>query len=35
MLRDWEEALDWIYNEYAWGQIQETLARETVLTKRK
>jgi hypothetical protein len=35
MLRDWEEALDWIYNEYEWGRIKETLAKETVLTKKK
>jgi len=35
MLRDWEEALDWIYNEYEWSRIKETLARETVLQKRK
>jgi hypothetical protein len=35
MLRDWEEALDWIYNEYEWSLIQEILARETVLTKKK
>jgi len=35
MLRDWEEALDWIYNEYEWSRIQETLSQETVLTKRK
>jgi len=35
MLRDWEEALDWIYNEYEWGQILETLGRETVLMKKK
>jgi len=34
MMRDWEEALDWIYNEYEWSRIQETLSRETVL-KRK
>jgi len=35
MLRDWEEALDWIYNEYEWDRIQETLGVETVLTKKK
>jgi len=35
MLRDWEEALDWIYNEYELGRIQETLAMETVLQKKK
>ena len=35
MLRDWEEALDWLYNEYQWSRIKETLAKETVLTKKK
>jgi hypothetical protein len=35
MLRDWEEALDWIYNEYEWSRIREILARETVLTRKK
>jgi hypothetical protein len=35
MLRDWEEAIDWLYNEYEWGRIQEILAPETVLTKKK
>jgi hypothetical protein len=35
MLRDWEEALDWLYNEYEWNRIKETLAKETVLTKKK
>jgi len=35
MLRDWEEALDWLYNEYEWSRIQETLSRETVLIKKK
>jgi hypothetical protein len=35
MLRDWEEALDWIYNEYELDRIQETLAMETVLQKKK
>jgi len=34
MLRDWEEALDWLYNEYEWDRIQETLSRETVLKKK-
>ena len=34
MLRDWEEALDWMYNEYEWSQIKETLSQETVLTKK-
>jgi hypothetical protein len=35
MLRDWEEALDWIYNEYEWGRIQEMLSQETILQKKK
>jgi hypothetical protein len=35
MLRDWEEALDWIYNEYEWGRIKEMLSQETVLQKKK
>ena len=35
MLRDWEEAIDWIYNEYEWNRIKETLAQETVLQKKK
>jgi hypothetical protein len=35
MLRDWEEALDWIYNEYAWTRIAELLTQETVLNKAK
>jgi len=35
LLRDWEEALDWLYNEYEWSRIKETLSRETVLTKKK
>jgi len=35
MLRDWEEAIDWIYNEYEWSRIKEILGQETVLTKKK
>jgi len=35
MLRDWEEAFDWIYNEYEWDRVLETLSDETVLTKKK
>jgi hypothetical protein len=35
MLRDWEEALEWIYIEYEWSGIMETLSQETVLIKRK
>ena len=34
MLRDWEEALDWIYNEYEWSRIQKLLSWETVLQKK-
>jgi hypothetical protein len=32
MLRDWEEALAWIYMEYEWEKIIELLCKETVLT---
>ena len=35
MLRDWEEAADWIYTEYEWGRIVETLSRETALVRVK
>ena len=35
MLRDWEEAFDWLYNEYEWSRIQGILGQETVLTKKK
>jgi len=35
LLRDWEEALDWIYNEYEWNKIKEVLEKETVLQKIK
>jgi len=35
MLRDWEEAIDWLYNEYEWSRIQEVLGRETVLINKK
>jgi len=31
MLRDWEEALSWIYMEYEWESIIEILSRETTL----
>jgi hypothetical protein len=34
MLRDWEEAFDWLYNDYEWSRIKETLSNETVLTKK-
>jgi hypothetical protein len=33
MLRDWEEAIEWIYIEYEWPRITEILSRETVLNK--
>jgi hypothetical protein len=35
MLRDWEEALDWIFIECEWPRITETLMGETVLRKRQ
>jgi hypothetical protein len=35
MLRDWEEALDWIYIECEWPRIAETLLGETVLQKQQ
>lgn len=35
MLRDWEEAADWIYTEYEWNRILETLFSETALTRQK
>jgi hypothetical protein len=35
MLRDWEEAFEWIYVEYAWSHITEILSQETVLERRK
>jgi len=31
MLRDWEEALNWIYIEYEWERIARTLSQETIL----
>jgi hypothetical protein len=34
MLRDWEEAIDWIYIECEWPRITEVLLGETVLQKR-
>ena len=33
MLRDWEEALEWMYNEYEWERIIERFTQETVLNK--
>jgi hypothetical protein len=35
MLRDWEEAIDWIFIECEWPRITETLLGETVLQKQK
>jgi hypothetical protein len=35
MLRDWEEALEWLFVEYEWDRITETLSHETVLGRVK
>jgi len=35
MLRDWEEALDWVYYTCEWDRIMEQLAAETVLNRTK
>jgi len=35
LLRDWEEAVDWIFIECEWPRITETLLGETVLQKKK
>jgi hypothetical protein len=35
MLRDWEEALEWIYMEYEWGNITKLLSIETILPRAK
>jgi len=35
LLRDWEEALYWIYLEYEWENIVELLSKEYILTKIK
>ncbi|MDR0494049.1 MAG: hypothetical protein LBG95_00255 [Treponema sp.] len=35
MLRDWEEALEWIYVEHEWSRITEMLTKETRLEKGK
>ena len=35
LLRDWEEALRWIYLEYEWERITDILSREIVLQKIK
>ncbi|MDR1447219.1 MAG: hypothetical protein LBI90_10035 [Treponema sp.] len=33
LLRDWEEAVQWIYTEYAWEKIGEDLSREEISLK--
>jgi len=35
MLRDWEEAVEWIYIEYEWNRIRELFARETFINRKK
>jgi hypothetical protein len=35
LLRDWEDAVSWIYLEYEWEKIKFELSRETTLTKIK
>jgi len=35
LLRDWEEAIGWIYLEYEWKNIVELLSKETIFTKIK
>jgi len=35
LLRDWEEALSWIYLEYEWENITELLSRQTIFQKIK
>ena len=35
MLRDWEEAVEWLYIEYEWTRIRELLAQETLLDRKK
>jgi hypothetical protein len=35
LLRDWEEALYWLYMDYEWDNILNLLSRETVLQKKK
>ena len=35
MLRDWEEALPWIYMEYEWENILQILSRKNILEKRR
>jgi len=35
LLRDWEEAINWIYLEYEWKNIVELLSKEIILKKTK
>jgi len=35
MLRDWEEAIEWLYIEYNWERILEQLSRENIMFKTK
>jgi hypothetical protein len=35
LLRDWEEALEWIYLQYEWGTLTELLSRQTALKRVK
>lgn len=35
LLRDWEEALAWIYMEYEWENIKEMLSRQIILREKK
>jgi hypothetical protein len=35
LLRDWEEALPWIYMYYQWDRIIQSISQEYILTKRK
>jgi hypothetical protein len=34
LLRDWEEAISWIYIEYEWEKITELLSQNTILVKK-
>jgi len=35
LLRDWEEAIFWLYLEYEWDSITEKLSREIILQQKK
>jgi hypothetical protein len=35
MLRDWEEALAWIYLEYEWKNIKDMLSNQIILREKK